>query len=434
MLRAECKAFAIWSHYKRPRTPNSHVCYELDACEHPSGYGADPNRMVCLHTDAREGYWEAIATQVPVEDLALAAIDRRYESLAFLSGAFRGASERWPIVEKEAFAVIHFDWVSFPEATDGLKNVMVIKDDLNLGVGLFQERDGEHHWPYVRRAPPFCYPALPLGDRNRGFVNRIIVRTLKSLCSEMRLQTTEWPNVLPLVQSALTQQPADRMGSIAPTMAFTGLPATPPLSSLSEAKRHVVDVGNALSVKHKQVTETSAGKRNKPVSSGREIVRTVKLADFALGDFVLVVRALKHTGKLTLRWKGSYRVVKVVSDHPMKVQQLVPPDAISLHHASRLRMYCEGGLEVDKDLKAQIAFGDEGFYVDAIQDLRMHDTVWQLKIKWYGLDDLESSQETAISIYEDVPVLFRRWIKDRMNEGGVSEMAEDIEHACGHPL
>ncbi|RHY86782.1 hypothetical protein DYB35_012774 [Aphanomyces astaci] len=185
---------------------------------------------------------------------------------------------------------------------------------------------------------------------------------------------------------------------------------------------------------HKQVTETAAGKRNKPVSSGREIVRTVKLADFALGDFVLVVRALKHTGKLTLRWKGPYRVVKVVSDHPMKVQQLVPPDAISLHHASRLRMYCEGGLEVDKDLKAQIAFGDEGFYVDAIQGLRMHDAVWQLKIKWYGLDDLESSQEPAISIYEDVPVLFRRWIKDRMNEGGVSEMAEDIEHACGHPL
>ncbi|RLN99825.1 hypothetical protein DYB28_000771 [Aphanomyces astaci] len=118
----------------------------------------------------------------------------------------------------------------------------------------------------------------------------------------------------------------------------------------------------------------------------------------------------------------------------MKVQQLVPPDAISLHHASRLRMYCEGGLEVDKDLKAQIAFGDEGFYVDAIQGLRMHDAVWQLKIKWYGLDDLESSQEPAISIYEDVPVLFRRWIKDRMNEGGVSEMAEDIEHAYGHPL
>ncbi|ETV67223.1 hypothetical protein H257_16476 [Aphanomyces astaci] len=57
---------------------------------------------------------------------------------------------------------------------------------------------------------------------------------------------------------------------------------------------------------------------------------------------------------------GPYRVIKVVSNHLIEVQQLTPPEAISLQHVSRLRMYCEGGLEVDEDLKAQIAFGDEG--------------------------------------------------------------------------
>ncbi|RHY93679.1 hypothetical protein DYB35_011126 [Aphanomyces astaci] len=121
----------------------------------------------------------------------------------------------------------------------------------------------------------------------------------------------------------------------------------------------MVGLAYALSVMHKKVTETAASKRNK-ARIQRKGNRTVKLANFALGDFVVVARALKHPGKLTLRWKGPYRVVKVVSDHLMEVQQLVPPDAISLHHASRLRMYCEGGLEVDEDLKAQIEFGDAG--------------------------------------------------------------------------
>ncbi|ETV69826.1 hypothetical protein H257_14449 [Aphanomyces astaci] len=130
------------------------------------------------------------------------------------------------------------------------------------------------------------------------------------------------------------------MGGIALTTAFTGLSATPLLSGLvraegakvdtidsiqSEAKRHVVDLANALSVMHKQ--------------------------------------------------KGPYHVVKVASDHLMEVQQLVPPDAISLHHASRLRMYFEGDIEVDKDVQAHIVFGDEGFYFEAIKDLRMDDTV-----------------------------------------------------------
>ncbi|KAH9125553.1 hypothetical protein AeMF1_003853, partial [Aphanomyces euteiches] len=80
------------------------------------------------------------------------------------------------------------------------------------------------------------------------------------------------------------------------------------------------------------------------------------------------------------------------------------------------------------------AFGDEGFYVEGIEDLRMHDGEWQLKIKWMGLEDAKSSWEPALSIYEDVPVLFRRWTTTHHDEDGVSEMVEDIERAIGHPL
>ncbi|ETW02036.1 hypothetical protein H310_06548 [Aphanomyces invadans] len=138
----------------------------------------------------------------------------------------------------------------------------------------------------------------------------------------------------------------------APITAFTGLPATPPLVGLahqdivqdlsidwvkSEAIRHITELAEALAVMHKHVAETAAQKRAK------------------------TRKALQHPGKLTLRWKGPYRVVKVVSDHLMEVQQLVPPGATSLHRTCRLRMYCEGGREVDEDLTAQIVFGDDGF-------------------------------------------------------------------------
>ncbi|ETV67586.1 hypothetical protein H257_16185 [Aphanomyces astaci] len=118
----------------------------------------------------------------------------------------------------------------------------------------------------------------------------------------------------------------------------------------------------------------------------------------------------------------------------MEVQQLVPPGATSLHHACRLRLYCEGGREINEDLKAQIAFGDEGFSVEDLRDLRLRDGVWEVLIKWLDLDDLESSWEPALSIYEDIPVLFRRWAKARSNEGGVSEMIDDLTSACGHPM
>ncbi|KAF0747942.1 hypothetical protein AaE_007540, partial [Aphanomyces astaci] len=233
-----------------------------------------------------------------------------------------------------------------------------------------------------------------------------------------------------------------------PTTAFTGLPATPPLTGLvhpdeprevtidwikSRAIRHVSELADALGIMHKHVAETAAAKRAK-ARYHRDGQRSVKLAKFTLGDFVLVARALQHPGKLTLRWKGPFRVVKVVSDYLMEVQQLVPLGATSLHHVCRLRLYFEGGREVNEDLKAQIAFGDEGFYVEDLRDLRLRDGVWEVLIKWLGLDDLESSWEPALSIYEDVPVLFRRWAKARSNEDGVSEMIDDLTSACGHPM
>ncbi|KAH9100148.1 hypothetical protein LEN26_016131 [Aphanomyces euteiches] len=189
----------------------------------------------------------------------------------------------------------------------------------------------------------------------------------------------------------------------------------------------------ALEEMHKQVNAIANQKRAKARAS-RKNQRGVKPANFALGDFVLVSWALQHPGKLTLRWEGPCCVVKVLSDHLMEVEQLVPPHAQSLHHSSRLRLYHKGGRDVDEDLVAQIAYGDDGFYVEDLEDLRMNDGQWQVEVKRLELDDLESSWEPARSIYEEVPVLFRRWTRSREDEDGVSKMIEDLENEFGHPL
>ncbi|KAH9097760.1 hypothetical protein Ae201684P_001236 [Aphanomyces euteiches] len=59
---------------------------------------------VCVLTDASDKFCGAVATQIPSEDLSQPLEDQRHEPLAFLSGTFTGACQRWPIVEKEAYA------------------------------------------------------------------------------------------------------------------------------------------------------------------------------------------------------------------------------------------------------------------------------------------------------------------------------------------
>ncbi|RHY85326.1 hypothetical protein DYB35_004553 [Aphanomyces astaci] len=68
----------------------------------------------------------------------------------------------------------------------------------------------------------------------------------------------------------------------------------------------------------------------------REKKAHVRLAKFALGDFVLLGKIIKFPNKLALNWKGPYRVSRVDSDYVMEVQQLVEPFRTSVHHASPL--------------------------------------------------------------------------------------------------
>ena len=66
----------------------------------------DQEQDVCLFTDASLDYWGAVATQVPPEDKDKPVEERRHSPLAFLSGKFVSAAARWPIIEKEAFAIV----------------------------------------------------------------------------------------------------------------------------------------------------------------------------------------------------------------------------------------------------------------------------------------------------------------------------------------
>jgi hypothetical protein len=60
----------------------------------------------CVFTDASDTHWAGVVTQVPREQLSLPVAEQSHQPLAFVSGAFSGASTRWPTVEKEAYAIL----------------------------------------------------------------------------------------------------------------------------------------------------------------------------------------------------------------------------------------------------------------------------------------------------------------------------------------
>lgn len=66
----------------------------------------DPTKTTCVFTDASELHWAGVVTQVTSSELTLPLLEQHHVPLAFVSGTFKGSQLRWPVVEKEGWAVV----------------------------------------------------------------------------------------------------------------------------------------------------------------------------------------------------------------------------------------------------------------------------------------------------------------------------------------
>ena len=162
--------------------------------------------------------------------------------------------------------LIHWDWLKLPKSTGGLNYVLVVRDDMSGFVKLYPAAtadaqttaaslmdwfatfgvchtwvsdQGSHFKNEVIEALKrqlgahhhFTTVYAPWSNGTVEVMNRLLVRLLRGLCSELKLKPTEWDSLLPIFMSALNHMPADRLKGVAPVKAFLALPATPPLSA-----------------------------------------------------------------------------------------------------------------------------------------------------------------------------------------------------------
>ena len=73
-------------------------------------YHPRPGCVVLMFTTASDFHWGSSFTQVPEEEFhsGVALENMSHESLAFLSGSFKGSQLRWATVDKEGFAIVNF--------------------------------------------------------------------------------------------------------------------------------------------------------------------------------------------------------------------------------------------------------------------------------------------------------------------------------------
>jgi hypothetical protein len=129
--------------------------------------------------------------------------------------------------------------------------------------------------------------------------------------------------------------------------------------------------------------------------------------------------------KLRKRWKGPAMVVKANRPWVFEIQNLIT-GLEKEAPASHLKFYADKDLEVSADLLAHVAHNDQGYEVEAFGDARWNEVkqVYEIAVKWRGLDDAETLWEPAQNLFADLPGPLTKYLKTRMGDPVFHAMRE----------
>jgi hypothetical protein len=235
---------------------------------------------------------------------------------------------------------------------------------------------------------------------------------------------SEWPKLLPLVQGVLNHSPSRSLAGMSPISLFTGLPARNPFQGIydktnksfrmsrisdNEMLELHADLATALIDMHKKVSTVKSHLRDVRRAS-RNKRRSVQDINFDVGDFVLV--ATTHVSdKLEARWKGPFRITRVIHDKVYEVEDLISNNRKEVH-VVRLRLFNENHLDVK--IKEHIQYHSQSFEVSNILEERLNNNGnKEVLVQWRGFEVEEATWEPLEKILEDVPELYQSFREGR---------------------
>jgi hypothetical protein len=220
---------------------------------------------------------------------------------------------------------------------------------------------------------------------------------------------------------------------------FTGLQPSRPLDVLFLSGNLEASTVNRepLSKKHYQQFINDLNERlEKLHASSNELTSKERARDsrrnvspmpnLNMGDFVLIASDVARYGdKLSVWWRGPFRVVGFVSEFVYKVQSLLDENDIKETHIARIKFYAEKDMNVSEKLLDQIAH-QRGFYdIGLFKGIRWNKSLlhYEVLVSWKGFSDSEDSWEPCSVIHEDAPDFLKKYLLESSLPGAKQLLA-----------
>ncbi|KAF0713697.1 Aste57867_4246 [Aphanomyces stellatus] len=264
-----------------------------------------------------------------------------------------------------------------------------------------------YHWHVLGAHHHFTTARCPWANGTVESAMKITLKTFRSLFSEWLMQPSQWRLIVPVVMLVLNQTPSESIGGVAPITAMTGSHAMSPLDLIP------------LSVKAKVVTleKLCAGAADPSIRKDETQERR-KMGPRWPSLMLEILFSIWMNGAF----------VKTASSWIFEIQNLVS-GVVRDAHASRLKFYADESLDVDEELLRHVAHNADDYVVDQFLECRFNPktTSYEVLVSWRGLQDIENSWEPARNLLEDIPVAFKRYVQDNMNDEDITAMAAALD-------
>jgi hypothetical protein len=258
-------------------------------------------------------------------------------------------------------------------------------------------------------------------------LNSTVVVLFRALVSEFRLDVSQWPSLLNVVQYVINQTPSARLGGRAPITVLTGLAAQSPLDLVvgkdesfisitsdqlkEETNLAIDDALIALDEMHKDVVKSK--EHHQAVNSrSTNKNRGGKPINFIPGDFVLAAQhAHSRQSKVHGKWSGPHVVELAISPWVYRVRNMVN-DKVREVHISQLMLYRDDrlGEVLDQAHKEQLMYSDTGYEVQKFKKLRVINGHHEILTSWRGFGSDGDSFEPVDNMVKDVPELLKQFL------------------------
>jgi Chromo (CHRromatin Organisation MOdifier) domain len=237
------------------------------------------------------------------------------------------------------------------------------------------------------------------------------------MLKELGKSDEEWPDVLAQTEFVLNHTHRKGLAGHTPVEVHGGTKPSKAMDAIfSAAQQHVIKAPQTEEIQQNfERLIYSLQKIHKEVDSEKEKTRRTKhrrptqpnvsLPNFHLGDYVLWSQAdQKYKDKLQVRWKGPFRITKILSDYVYIIQHLITNETREVH-CTRLRFYHDASLEITEEIQSHINTQGMIYHVNSIVGVRYNPSnkKWEVLVKWQGFQNIEDTWEPFVPILEDVP-------------------------------